>query len=82
MPRGPKLQPLELSASEPSSRSMARAVGLSQTAVVRIWHAYGLQPHRDATFKLSRDPLFIDKVRDVVGLYLAHPSARWCCVCG
>jgi transposase len=61
-------------ATQWSSRSMARAVGLSQTAVVRIWHAYGLQPHRDATFKLSTDPLFIDKVRDVVGLYLAPPE--------
>ena len=57
-----------------SSRSMARAVGMTQTAVVRIWHAYGLQPHREATFKLSTDPLFIDKVRDVVGLYLAPPE--------
>jgi transposase len=56
------------------SRSMARATGVSQTAVMRIWHAYGLQPHREATFKLSTDPLFIDKVRDVVGLYLAPPE--------
>ena len=49
---------------------MARATGLSQTAVVRIWHAFGLQPHRTETYKLSTDPLFIEKVRDIVGLYL------------
>ena len=57
-----------------STRAMARVAGVTQTAVVRIWHAYGLQPHREETFKLSTDPLFIDKVRDVVGLYLAPPE--------
>ena len=57
-----------------STRTMARASGVTQTAVVRIWHAYGLQPHREETFKLSTDPLFIDKVRDVVGLYLQPPE--------
>ncbi len=57
-----------------STRSMAKAVGLSQTAIVRIWHAFGLQPHRSETFKLSTDPLFIDKVRDIVGLYLDPPE--------
>jgi transposase len=57
-----------------STRSMAKAVGLSQTAIVRIWHAFGLQPHRSETFKLSSAPLFIDKVRDVVGLYLDPPE--------
>lgn len=57
-----------------STRAMAGAAGVSQTAVVRIWHAYGLQPHREETFKLSSDPLFIDKVRDVVGLYLQPPE--------
>jgi transposase len=57
-----------------STRAMARAAGVTQTAVVRIWHAYGLQPHREETFKLSTDPLFIDKVRDVVGLYLQPPE--------
>src|SRR5690606_28406465 len=46
-----------------STRSMAKASGLSQTAVVRIWRAFGLQPHREETFKLSTDPLFIEKVR-------------------
>jgi transposase len=57
-----------------STRTMAQAAGVTQTAVVRIWHAYGLQPHREETFKLSTDPLFIDKVRDVVGLYLQPPE--------
>ena len=57
-----------------STRSLAQAVGLSQSAVVRIWHALGLQPHRSETFKLSRDPLFVDKVRDIVGLYLNPPD--------
>jgi transposase len=57
-----------------SSRTMAKASGLSQTAVVRIWRAFGLQPHRAETFKLSTDPLFIEKVRDIVGLYLNPPE--------
>jgi transposase len=57
-----------------STRSMAREVGLSQSAVLRIWKAFGLQPHRSETWKLSKDPLFIDKVRDVVGLYLNPPE--------
>ncbi len=56
-----------------SARSMAREMGLSQTAVSRIWRAFGLQPHRQETFKLSTDPLFVDKVRDIVGLYLNPP---------
>lgn len=57
-----------------STRSMARASGLSQTAISRIWRAFALQPHRRETFKLSRDPLFIEKVRDIVGLYLNPPD--------
>ena len=57
-----------------SSRTMAKASGLSQSAVVRIWRAFGLQPHRAETFKLSTDPLFIEKVRDIVGLYLNPPD--------
>ena len=57
-----------------STRSLAAEVGLSQTAVSRIWRAFGLQPHRQDTWKLSKDPLFIDKVRDVVGLYLDPPE--------
>ncbi len=57
-----------------STRSMAKRVGLSQTTIVRIWHAFGLQPHRVETFKLSTDPQFIEKVRDIVGLYLDPPD--------
>jgi transposase len=57
-----------------STRSMAREVGLTQSAVLRIWQAFGLQPHRTETWKLSTDPQFIDKVRDVVGLYLNPPE--------
>jgi transposase len=57
-----------------STRSMAREVGLTQSAVLRIWRAFGLQPHRSETWKLSTDPLFIEKVRDVVGLYLNPPE--------
>jgi transposase len=57
-----------------STRSMAAEVGLTQSAVHRIWKAFGLQPHRTETFKLSRDPQFVAKVRDVVGLYLNPPE--------
>lgn len=57
-----------------SSRGMAKHSGLSQTAVSRIWRAFALQPHRTETFKLSKDPLFIDKVRDIVGLYMSPPE--------
>ena len=57
-----------------STRSMAERAGLSQSAVVRIWHAFGLQPHKAEAFKLSTDPFFIEKVRDVVGLYLNPPE--------
>src|SRR3954452_22224454 len=57
-----------------STRSMAREGGLTQSAVLRIWQAFGLQPHRQQTWKLSRDPQFIDKVGDVVGLYLDPPE--------
>ena len=56
------------------TRSLARATGLSQTAVCRIWRAFGLRPHRVETFKLSTDPLFVEKVRDIVGLYMAPPD--------
>jgi transposase len=58
-----------------STRSMARATGMSQTAVSRIWRAFGLKPHQTEAFKLSPDPQFIDKVRDIVGLYLNPPDA-------
>jgi transposase len=57
-----------------SSREMARVSGLSTSSVQRIWRAFGLQPHRVETFKLSKDPLFVEKVRDVVGLYLDPPE--------
>lgn len=57
-----------------STRSMARACGLSQSTVSRVWRAFGLQPHRAESFKLSTDPLFIEKVRDIVGLYLNPPD--------
>ncbi len=57
-----------------STRSMAQRSGLSHNTVSRIWRAFGLQPHRTETFKLSADPFFIEKVRDVVGLYLNPPD--------
>jgi transposase len=53
---------------------MAKANGMSQSAVSRMWRAFALQPHRVETFKLSKDPLFVDKVRDIVGLYLDPPE--------
>ena len=58
-----------------STRSMAQAVGMNQTAITRIWRAFGLKPHMAESFKLSPDPQFIDKVRDIVGLYLNPPDA-------
>jgi transposase len=58
-----------------STRSMAKAAGMSQTAVSKIWRAFGLKPHLAESFKLSPDPQFIDKVRDIVGLYLNPPDA-------
>ena len=58
-----------------STRSMARATGMSQTAVSRIWRAFGLKPHQLESFRLSTDPLFVEKVRDIVGLYLNPPEA-------
>ena len=57
-----------------STRSLAKAVGLSRPTISRIWHAFGLQPHRSETFKLSPDPLLIEKVRDIVGLYANPPE--------
>jgi transposase len=57
-----------------STREMAKEVGLSQSAISRIWRAFALQPHRSKTFKLSEDPLFIERVRDVVGLYMSPPA--------
>lgn len=69
------LEELPPNATHWSTRSMAKAMGMSQTAIVRIWRDFGLQPHRIENFKLSNDPLFIDKVKDVVGLYLNPPDA-------
>ena len=53
---------------------MSRAVGYAPSTIHRIWQAFGLQPHRSETFKLSSDPLFVEKVRDIVGLYLSPPE--------
>jgi len=58
-----------------STRSMAKSTGMSQSAVSRIWRAFGLKPHLVDTFKLSPDPLFVEKVRDIVGLYVNPPEA-------
>jgi hypothetical protein len=55
---------------------MAQASGLSRSAVHRIWRAFALQPHRTETFKRSADPLFIEKVRDIVGLVPPAPGSR------
>lgn len=57
-----------------SVRSMAKESGISAATVHRIWRAFSLQPHRSETFKLSKDPLFVEKVRDIVGLYLDPPE--------
>jgi transposase len=62
-----------------STRAMARRCGLSQSAVSRIWRAFAWQPHRVETFKLSKDPRFIEKGRDIVGLYRSPPTRRWSC---
>jgi transposase len=62
------------SATHWSTRSMAKASGLTQNAILRIWHAFGLKPHLQETFKLSTDPFFVEKVRDIVGLYLNPPE--------
>ena len=74
------LETIPAGATHWSTRSMAKACGLSAATVSRIWRAFGLKPHRCETFKLSRDPLFIEKVRDVVGLYL-HPPERAVVLC-
>jgi transposase len=57
-----------------STRTMAKTTGMSQSAISRIWRAFGLKPHLTETFKLSTDPNFVEKVRDVVGLYLSPPE--------
>src|SRR6202167_6452627 len=58
-----------------STRGLAKATGLSRMTISRIWHAFGLQPHRTDSFKLSPDPQLIEKIRDIVGLYLSPPVA-------
>lgn len=58
-----------------STRTMAAASGLNQNAIMRIWRAFGLKPHLQENFKLSTDPFFVEKVRDIVGLYLNPPEA-------
>ena len=68
------LESLPPGATHWSSRGMARASGLSVSTVQRVWRAFGLQPHRMETFKLSTDPNFVAKVRDIVGLYVSPPA--------
>ncbi|MGH1484040.1 MAG: IS630 family transposase, partial [Geminicoccales bacterium] len=68
------LETLPTDATHWSTRSMAKASGVSVSTVHRIWQAFSLQPHRSETFKLSTDPLFVEKVRDIVGLYLTPPA--------
>ena len=68
------LESMPSNATPWSTRLLARRCGMSQSAVSRIWRAFALQPQRSETFKLSRDPLFIEKVRDIVGLYLNPPE--------
>ena len=68
------LETMPSNATHWSTRSMARASGLSVSTVHRIWNAFSLQPHRSETFKLSTDPQFVEKVRDIVGLYLDPPE--------
>ena len=57
-----------------SSRTLAKALGVGSTTILNVWHKHGLKPHRTRTFKLSSDPHFVEKVRDVVGLYLSPPE--------
>jgi transposase len=68
------LDELPRGATHWSTRSMAAATGMSRPTIHRIWRAFGLRPHRTETFKLSTDPYFVDKVRDIVGLYLDPPE--------
>ena len=56
-----------------SCRAMANTIGLSKSTVQRVWSAFGIQPHRQKNFKLSTDPFFVEKVHDIVGLYLLNP---------
>jgi putative transposase len=63
-----------------SCRTMARQIGISKSTVQRVWNAFGLQPHRQRYFKLSNDPFFIEKLRDIVGLYL-NPTENALVLC-
>src|SRR5260370_23469285 len=68
------LESVPTAATHWSTRSLSQQVGLSQSAIVRIWHSFGLQPHRSETFKLSTDPYLVERVRDITGLYLNPPE--------
>ncbi len=68
------LESMPANSTHRSTRLMAQKTGLSQTAIVRIWRAFGLQPHRVENFKFSKDPQFVEKVRDIVGLYMNPPD--------
>ena len=68
------LESMPANSTQWSTRLMAQKTGLSQTAIVRIWRAFGLQPHRVENFKFSKDPQFVEKVRDIVGLYMNPPD--------
>lgn len=68
------LETLPKGATHWSLRTMAKEIGHAPSTVHRMWQAFGLQPHRVETFKLSSDPLFVEKVRDIVGLYLSPPE--------
>ena len=68
------LESLPKDATHWSTRELARKLGMSHSAVARVWRAFGLRPHRAETFALSKDPLLVDKVRDIVGLYLSPPA--------
>ena len=74
------LETMPADATHWSTRSMARTSGVSISTVHRIWNAFSLAPHRSETFKLSSDPQFVEKVRDIVGLYLDRRSGLWCSV--
>jgi putative transposase len=63
-----------------SIRQAAHASGISRSTVHRVFQTFGVQPHRTRSFKLSTDPFFIEKVRDIVGLYLNPPDHAWCSV--
>ena len=68
------LETMHKGATHWSTRGMAKAVGLSRNSIQRIWQAFGLKPHLTETFQLSKDPLLVEKVRDIVGLYMNPPE--------